>query len=97
MRYEVSINGKPAYCRIEEYSRGGTDSPTSFYIWVDGKRLTPYEQRRRNIHICIGARLKMLYADHIKEIIYKDNPLLSRIPKADGFAGAYIPVQLTRK
>ena len=48
------------------------------------------------------ASLKELYTDsneYMKDLVYKENPLLALLPKnesPDGFAGKYIPVECSR-
>jgi hypothetical protein len=87
------LHGKPIRCDVETYSRGGTDSPTLDIFIFSGKRYVPYAAKRIGIEWTASAILHMLYDPELfNDLVYKDNPFLSLIPKKDDFIGSYIPI-----
>ena len=80
--FKIQLSDKSlVFADIEEYTRGGTYSPTLFLIHYNGKRYTPYEQKRLGMGFPLNTLFKMVYSDKIADLIPDSNPFFKRIDK----------------
>lgn len=87
---EVQHNGKKVIVDVYEAGRGGTESPSQYYILANGRWVTPYEQDKRGwILPFLNWLFKKTYGPHLRDLVYGANALLSVIPKDKNYGGMY--------
>jgi hypothetical protein len=94
---EITLSdGTTARANVEEYSRGGTLSPSTYIIVYNGKRYTPYAQTKKKISFSLKSMFSLIYNDHIKDLVYDRNPFLTRISKTTGLYNQPIIIPFSR-
>lgn len=80
--------------KTEEHGRGGSESPRLLLVHWNGKRITPYEQKKLRMYLTFMWLLKHHYSGPMLEgLILSSNPLFSKMPK-DSFGGGNLPIPL---
>ena len=76
--FNAKINGD--LMEVWEFQRPGTDSEPYIYLKHNGRWITPFEQRVRNISISLTDLLKLCYADVLTGLLNADDSLLYYVP-----------------
>lgn len=80
----VKINGKERKVSFEKYGRDGSKSPFSIYLWIDGKRRSPYEQDRMGVKLTMSSLFDFYIPKKLlMEEMLKRDWLLKAAPKSD--------------
>ncbi len=67
--------------QLRVYTRGGTRSPMLIMIEVDGRRITPFEQKVKGIKIPFAFIMKLAYrgAPPVSELLQTTNYFLKSV------------------
>ncbi len=87
-------DGSEVSVTVEEYTRGGSMSPSSYFIIWNGERYSPYAQDKKRIVLTVQSYFKIFYSGPmIANLVYERNPFLELVSKDTGFSGYYpIPI-----
>ncbi len=87
-------DGSEVSVTVEEYTRGGSMSPSSYFIIWNGKRYSPYAQNRIGLVLTVPSYFKIFYSGPtIASLTFTRNPFLELVSKDTGFSG-YYPIPL---
>lgn len=86
--------GKVVTVQIYTYTRGGTKSPDSDFIFYKNRLISPFEQRIRGWKWTLKALFMIVYGDMIDQMIPNYNTFLSMIPKDTEKGSVYPPVKI---
>ncbi len=81
-------------------SRGGTDSPVSYYLKYRGRWVSPLERRLRwkdgeLSSWLMQIVLKEIYSGAIlKDLVYSENPFLKMIVLKEEYSGSLYPIPI---
>lgn len=70
-----TLKGKQVNCTVEIYTRGGTKSPDLWIVTLEGKRRTPYWQRKNELSPTLNGLFKITYSPYIDKLVYNQKPL----------------------
>lgn len=75
----VLPDGSSTKAQIHVYSRNGWKSNKLIMIHVNGKRITPYEQRLRGYKLDLSTLMRIMYSESLRKLVYTKNPFLEMV------------------
>jgi hypothetical protein len=96
--FKTQFNGTTVLVDVFFDGRTGTKAPTNIYYRFKNRWITEFERQHRNWREIDGNDLlRIIYSTELKELVYKDNPLLAMIPKYTDFNGSLYPIPIIFK
>lgn len=95
-KISATLNGKPLSIDVEEYTRGGSKSPSLLIFIQNGKRYVPYARKGMQFNLTLTGLFKMTYSETFEDMLCftKSNILLSLLPKIEPGGAFYTPIIL---
>lgn len=76
--------GKELRVDVEVWTRDGTESPTTYILHYNGRRITPFEQRIRGWSFTLNGLFKLVYSEHLERLIPTDSFMKIILDKSSG-------------
>lgn len=85
MEYHGLLNiihaGKTVKCDVYTSTRGGSKSPKTYYLKLNNRWITPYEQRVRGYHMTLNTLFSVTYGNLIRKMAPQSNYFIQNILK----------------
>lgn len=90
----IAPSRKEIQVSVEAWGREGTESPTTYIILYNGRRIAPYEQRLKGWNLTLNALFALVYGEGIKTLVSPGRSFLNLIPKEVNSFGFHVPVKI---